>query len=179
MRGGDDVVSRVRVAAAACLMASGLFVGGAGGALAFASPEDGESPGGGEVASGSTGAAAPDTVGSAPAEGAVGTGPDRRGRSARPPRVIIGNGRDTTPSDAGESAPEGKSSKQSENAGGSSGTAPGAPAGEQPRDPGDPTPSAPGVATVGADPDPGLAAAAPPNPGDPGAENPQGPEDPE
>ena len=30
--------SRVRIAAAACLMASGLFVGGASGALAFAVP---------------------------------------------------------------------------------------------------------------------------------------------
>ena len=30
--------SRVRTAAAACLMASGLFVGGASGALAFAVP---------------------------------------------------------------------------------------------------------------------------------------------
>jgi hypothetical protein len=35
-RGGDDVGSRVRIAAAACLVASGLFGGGAVGAIAFA-----------------------------------------------------------------------------------------------------------------------------------------------
>jgi hypothetical protein len=38
LKGGIEVVSRVRIAAAACLMASGLFVGGASGALAFAIP---------------------------------------------------------------------------------------------------------------------------------------------
>ncbi len=38
MKGGIEVGSRVRIAAAACLMASGLFVGGASGALAFAIP---------------------------------------------------------------------------------------------------------------------------------------------
>lgn len=39
MRGGDDVGSRMRVAAAACLVSSGLFVGGASGAVALAEPD--------------------------------------------------------------------------------------------------------------------------------------------
>lgn len=38
MRGGDDVVSRMRVAAAACLVSSGLFVGGVPAAVALADP---------------------------------------------------------------------------------------------------------------------------------------------
>jgi hypothetical protein len=38
VKGGAEVGSRVRVATAACLLASGLIVGGAGGALAFADP---------------------------------------------------------------------------------------------------------------------------------------------
>jgi hypothetical protein len=37
-KGGPSVGSRVRIAAATCLVASGLLVGGAGGALAFADP---------------------------------------------------------------------------------------------------------------------------------------------
>ncbi len=41
MRGGDRVASRVRVAASACLVASGLLIGGAGGAMALADPEHG------------------------------------------------------------------------------------------------------------------------------------------
>ena len=40
-RGGDRVASRVRVAASACLVASGLFIGGAGGAMALADPGPG------------------------------------------------------------------------------------------------------------------------------------------
>ena len=40
-RGGDRVASRVRVAASACLVASGLFIGGAGGAIALADPGNG------------------------------------------------------------------------------------------------------------------------------------------
>ena len=38
LKGGTEVGSRVRIAAAACLVSSGLFVGGVGGALAFADP---------------------------------------------------------------------------------------------------------------------------------------------
>ena len=41
MRGGDRVASRVRVAASACLVASGLFIAGAGGAIALADPGPG------------------------------------------------------------------------------------------------------------------------------------------
>ena len=171
------MVSRVRVAAAACLMASGLFAGGAGGALAFANPEDADGPGGAGAAGASSSEAPPDAAGTAPAP-AGGTGrPDRRGRHAQPPRVIVGNGRDAAPSDSGESAENGDSSKQSDNGGGRPTGAPPAPVGEQPRDAA-PTVSEAGQA-AGATPDPGLAAAAPPNAGDPGAENPQGPEDPE
>lgn len=39
MRGGDDVGSRMRVAAVTCLVSSGLFVGGACGAVALAEPD--------------------------------------------------------------------------------------------------------------------------------------------
>jgi hypothetical protein len=39
LRGGDDVGSRVRIAAAACLVASGLLAGGAGASIAFADPQ--------------------------------------------------------------------------------------------------------------------------------------------
>ena len=38
MKGGDDVGSRTRIAAAACLVASGLLAGGAGASIAFADP---------------------------------------------------------------------------------------------------------------------------------------------
>src|SRR6476660_9821592 len=38
MTGGDRVASRVRVAASASLVASGLFMAGAGGAIALADP---------------------------------------------------------------------------------------------------------------------------------------------
>lgn len=41
MRGGDEVGSRMRVAAASCLVSSGLFVGGACGAVALAEPDSG------------------------------------------------------------------------------------------------------------------------------------------
>ena len=41
LRGGDRVASRVRVAASACLVASGLFMAGAGGAIALADPGNG------------------------------------------------------------------------------------------------------------------------------------------
>jgi hypothetical protein len=41
MTGGDRVASRVRVAASACLVASGLFMAGAGGAIALADPGHG------------------------------------------------------------------------------------------------------------------------------------------
>jgi hypothetical protein len=51
LKGGTEVVSRVRIAAAACLTVFGLIVGGASGALAFADPAldtldiaDGEGP---------------------------------------------------------------------------------------------------------------------------------------
>src|SRR3954468_11518271 len=41
MTGGDRVASRVRVAASACFVASGLFMAGAGGAIALADPGHG------------------------------------------------------------------------------------------------------------------------------------------
>jgi hypothetical protein len=45
VKGGDDVVPRARIAAAACLMASGLLMAGTGASLALADPESvGASP---------------------------------------------------------------------------------------------------------------------------------------
>lgn len=46
MRGGDDVGSRMRVAAAAALVSSGLFAGGVSAAVASADPDGGSEPGG-------------------------------------------------------------------------------------------------------------------------------------
>lgn len=54
MRGGDDVGSRMRVAAAACLVSSGLFVAGASGAVALAEPDSsGDAAGTGAAGRGS------------------------------------------------------------------------------------------------------------------------------
>lgn len=54
MRGGDDVGSRMRVAAAACLVSSGLLVGGASGAVALAEPDSsGDAAGTGTAGQGS------------------------------------------------------------------------------------------------------------------------------
>ncbi|HXO50031.1 MAG TPA: hypothetical protein VN888_03170, partial [Mycobacterium sp.] len=48
LEGGDDVGSRVHGAASACLVASGLFLCGLGGALAIAEPSSSSDlPGGG------------------------------------------------------------------------------------------------------------------------------------
>jgi hypothetical protein len=45
LKGGDEVGSRVRVAASTCLVASGLFMCGLGGALAIAEPSPAQNPG--------------------------------------------------------------------------------------------------------------------------------------
>ena len=172
------MVSRVRVAAAACLLASGLFVGGAGGALAFADPEDAGGTGGAATPGANASEVPAGEAGAAPATVGVTGRPDRRGRHGQPPRVIVGNGREDAPSGSGESAQSGDSSKQSNGSGGHATGSPSAPVGEQPKNANPPV-SAPVQATAAADPDPALAAAAPPDAGDPGAENPQGPEDPE
>lgn len=88
MRGGNDVGSRMRVAAAACLVSSALFVGGAFGAVAIAEPADG----GDATSTGSPGRAAdgravaprrtePRSAGTAPRARSGAAGP----RSAAPP----------------------------------------------------------------------------------------------
>jgi len=96
-------MSRVRVAAAACLVASGLFVGGACAAVAFASPDESDGAGGtgttgDSTSDASSGAAEPDSG------GAGGTHPGRPGAPAHPPPVTVGNGRDNTPPKAGTGA---------------------------------------------------------------------------
>lgn len=58
MRGGDDVGSRVRVAAAACLVSSGLFVAGVSAGVALAEPDSsGDAAGTGTAGRTSDGAA--------------------------------------------------------------------------------------------------------------------------
>jgi hypothetical protein len=52
LKGGFDVGSRARIAAAACLVASGLLAGGAGASIAFADPSD-SGGGGGKHTNGS------------------------------------------------------------------------------------------------------------------------------
>lgn len=59
MRGGDDVGSRMRVAAAACLVSSGLFVGGASGSVALAEPDSS----GDAAGTGTAGRASDETAG--------------------------------------------------------------------------------------------------------------------
>jgi hypothetical protein len=115
-------MSRMRVAAATCLVASGLFVGSACGAVAFAGPDESN----GADGAGGTGDSASDT--SSGATGADpgrtdGTHPRRPGEHPQPPRVTVGNGRDSTPPKAGPGATADNPSKQSETAGsGPSGT---------------------------------------------------------
>ena len=90
------MVTRARIAAAACLVASGLLVTGGSASLAFASPEDGTS---GDTAGGTTGTGtgqAADPTGTAPAPGPVtGTTPGSTGTSgpATGPTSTVGNGR--------------------------------------------------------------------------------------
>lgn len=131
VRGGDDVVSRVRVAAAACLMASGLFVGGAGGALAFAAPDETDGPGGAGTTGDSVSDDTPGATGQAPAESGGTPRPDRRDGRPHVPRVVIGHGRDTAPPDLGKSAEEDDLSKQSEASNGQPSPGSTAGAGEQ------------------------------------------------
>lgn len=128
MRGGDDVGSRVRVASAACLVSSGLFVAGISGAVALADPDN-------SVDGAATGAAgrttdestdhprrgAPPAVGTATGPGAGSPGR----RSAVPPPRIAGS---SGPSD---STDEGDLSKRAERAAKADETLPGGASGEQ------------------------------------------------
>lgn len=58
MRGGDEVGSRMRVAAAACLLSSGLLVAGASGAVALAEPDSSGDAGGSGAAGPTSGESA-------------------------------------------------------------------------------------------------------------------------
>lgn len=100
------MVTRARIAAAACLVASGLLVTGGSASLAFASPEDGTS---GDTAGGTTGTGtgqAADPTGTAPTPGTTpgtttGTTTGSTGTSgpATGPTSTVGNGRtDVEPS---------------------------------------------------------------------------------
>ncbi|UNB53059.1 hypothetical protein [Mycolicibacterium sp. YH-1] len=96
------MASRARIAAAACLMASGLLVTGGSASLAFANPDDGGAAAGGGATSGNTEGspagqspgptkAEPTTTPGASAGGVTGS----TGASGHPPkpRFTIGNGR--------------------------------------------------------------------------------------
>jgi hypothetical protein len=90
------VVTRARIAAAACLVASGLLVTGGSASLAFASPEDGTS---GDTTGGTAGTGtgqAADPTGTAPTPGpTTGTTTGSTGTSgpATRPTSTVGNGR--------------------------------------------------------------------------------------
>jgi hypothetical protein len=95
VRGGDDVAPRMRIAAAAALMASGLLVAGTGASLALAAPEPGDGgdtsgpQSGGTVAG--TDEPAPATTG-APVPGGVANGAGSAEGGAKPSSQI-GDGR--------------------------------------------------------------------------------------
>lgn len=123
--------SRVRVAAAACLMASGLFAGAACGAVAFADPDESDGVGGAGAVGGGTGETGAATSAATPAVRAPGTRAGRRGPHPHPSRIGAGGSPDgMTPGP--KSAVDDSSSKQPEGAGGGRGTGPADGAGEQP-----------------------------------------------
>lgn len=102
------MASRARIAAAACLMASGLLVTGGSASLAFANPDDGGAAAGGGATSGNTeGSPAGQSPGPTKAEPTMTPGTSAggvtgsTGASGHPPkpRFTIGNGRN------GEEAP--------------------------------------------------------------------------
>lgn len=132
-------MSRMRVAAATCLVASGLFVGSACGAVAFAGPDESDGAGG----TGGSGDSTSDASSGATEPGAGsadGAHLRRPGEHPQPPRVTVGNGRGNTAPKAGAGAATGNPSKQPETTGsGLSGT-PGPSAGEPQTsaDPGNP-----------------------------------------
>lgn len=90
------MVTRARIAAAACLVASGLLVTGGSASLAFASPDDGTS---GDTAGGTTGTGtgqAADPTGTAPTPGTTPgstTGSTGTSGPATGPTSTVGNGR--------------------------------------------------------------------------------------
>lgn len=106
MRGGDDVGSRMRVAAAACLLSSGLLVAGACGAVALAEPDSSGDGGGtgptgrpsGE-STGQPGRSAPRGVGTVTRAGQGSPGQ----RSAAAPAGTVDS--PVPPADAGEVDP--------------------------------------------------------------------------
>jgi hypothetical protein len=146
-------MSRLRVAAAACLIASALLAGGSGGAVAFAGPDETDGAGGTGTVGDGSGAAPAGTAEPGPTTDG-GTRPQRQGRFPRPPRVTVGNGRDTTPPKIGDTADSGSPSKQLGSPGDGATGAPGEPAGEPgpPTDPGGAGPADPGGADDPDDP---------------------------
>jgi hypothetical protein len=113
MRGGEVLVSRAKIATTACLLASGLFVAGAGGAVAFADPESGAASDSSAAQPnnpvqhplrdlirtilGQNATAQPGTVPTTPGTSGTGTAVDL------PPVTVVGDGRGgmprTTPAD--------------------------------------------------------------------------------
>jgi hypothetical protein len=87
-RGGDRVALRVRVAASACLVASGLFAGGAGSAIALADPAPGSSPSDERKGDESLGGTVREGLG-------IDGGNDQKpsGEARKPPQSRWGNGR--------------------------------------------------------------------------------------
>lgn len=117
MRGGDDVGSRMRVAAAACLVSSGLLVGGVSAAVASADPEGGSDQGGAGTPSRTSGESAGHQHRSGPREiGRVGSvtkaGSGSIGRRfPAPPAVTL-----PAPDEPAEDAADDGDSKLSETA---------------------------------------------------------------
>jgi hypothetical protein len=94
VRGGDDVAPRVRIAAAAALVASGLLAAGTGASLALAAPEPGDGGASGPQSGGSApgaGEPAPATMG-APVPGGAVAAPGSVDRGAKP-NSQVGDGR--------------------------------------------------------------------------------------
>jgi len=122
VRGGDDVASRTKIAAAACVLASGLLVGGSCASLAFAEPDQGQN---GDTAgaspSGAPGTSGPKPSGTAAAEPtteAPKTGvsaPGDTGAPSEKPVTQVGDGRNGLPADeTGVSTAPATPSKHSE-----------------------------------------------------------------
>ena len=104
VRGGDDVASRTKIAAAACVLASGLLVGGSCASLAFAEPDQGQSgdttgappsDAPGTSAPRPSGTAAPEPTTEAPKTGV--TAPEGTGAPTEKPVTQVGDGRNGLP----------------------------------------------------------------------------------
>ncbi|MBJ7341415.1 hypothetical protein [Mycolicibacterium sp.] len=115
------MVARMRIAAAACVVMSGLFVGSVGAAMAFADPgtDQGGETGGTPTDPTAGGAAAPSTEQAPPGETAVEPVPAATPTVTAPkPTSQVGDGRNGLPSDDGASPDARPSSKLSSPAAG-------------------------------------------------------------